>query len=94
MVLGNGFFLHTRQLQFQGILGMATRLYRPRVLTETALLGTVHGDTMMVAMFRSPLGTEIPIGTGRKDIGWDHGERGKVCYLVMLLPYFLHRRKS
>jgi hypothetical protein len=23
-----------------------------------------------------------------KDTRWDHGERGKVCYPVMLLPYF------
>jgi hypothetical protein len=31
-------------------------------------------------LFRPPLGTEIPIGTGRKDTKSDHGERGKVCY--------------
>jgi hypothetical protein len=73
---------------------MATGLYRARVLTETAPPGAVHGDPMMAAMFRPLLGTEIPIGTGRKDTRWDHGERGKVCYSVMPLPYFSHRRKS
>jgi hypothetical protein len=77
-----------RHLQFPGITGMATGLYRPRFSTETAPPGAVHGDPMMAAMFRQPLGTEIPIGTGRKDTGSDHGERGKVCYPVMPLPYF------
>jgi hypothetical protein len=67
---------------------MATGLYRPRVLIETAPPGVVHGDPMMASMFRPPLGTEIPIGTGRKDTGCDHGERGKVCYSVMPMPYF------
>jgi hypothetical protein len=50
--------------------------------------GAVHGDPIMAAMFRPPSGTEIPIGTGRKDTGSDHGERGKVCYPVMPLSYF------